>query len=121
MYGKELILDIHDCDVEKFTKESIIRYFVDLCNLIDMKRYTCHIWDDYDMNLADMPTKPKSIGISAVQFIYTSSIILHALRELGDLYINIFSCEDFDTIKATQFTISYFVGNLKSQQIIERL
>ena len=34
-YGVELILDLHHCDVSKFTRKSIEQYFERLCDLID--------------------------------------------------------------------------------------
>ena len=37
-YGKETILDIHNCDAEQFTRKSIRKYFIELCDLIDMQR-----------------------------------------------------------------------------------
>ena len=48
-YGKELILDLHNCNPDKFTRESIGQYFIDLCNLIDMQRSDLHWWDDFDL------------------------------------------------------------------------
>ena len=32
-YGKELILDLHHCDPATFTRDSIGRYFAELCEL----------------------------------------------------------------------------------------
>lgn len=46
-YGKELILDLHECDPLTFTRMSIGNYFKELCILIDMERCDLHWWDDY--------------------------------------------------------------------------
>lgn len=40
-YGKELILDLHQCDPSTFDRESIESYFEQLCDLIEMERCNC--------------------------------------------------------------------------------
>ena len=39
-YGHELILDLHGCNPETFTRDHLDRYFTELCELIDMEK--CH-------------------------------------------------------------------------------
>lgn len=107
-YGKELILDLDHCDIQTFTRDSIGRYFDELCELIDMKAEDRHFWDDEGLDPEDCQTNPKTCGVTAVQFILTSSIVLHSLTKLGKVYINIFSCKDFDTEKAVDFTLDWF-------------
>lgn len=107
-YGKELILDLSDCDVSTFTRESIGNYFDKLCELIDMQAEDRHFWDDEGLPPEECQTNPKTCGISAVQFILTSTIILHSLTKLEKVYINIFSCKDFDDNDALNFTIRWF-------------
>ncbi len=107
-YGKELILDLHYCDVGMFTRESIKEYFNKLCKLIDMKAEDLHFWDDEGLPDEECQTNPKTCGISAVQFILTSTIVIHTLTKLGKAYINIFSCKDFDSEEAGKFTVDWF-------------
>lgn len=107
-YGLELILDLHGCDVRKFTRGNIEQYFVKLCELIDMKREDLHFWDDEDVPEEGRQTDPKTMGVSAVQFILTSSIVIHALPMLQSAYVNIFSCKKFDVEKADKFTKEWF-------------
>ena len=90
-YGIELILDLHGCDVSTFTRESITQYFERLCVLIDMKRETLHFWDDEGVPEEEKQTSPHTQGTSAIQFILTSSIVIHTLDQLSAVYINIFS------------------------------
>ena len=97
-YGIELILDLHDCDASKFTRGSIQKYFERLCDLIDMKREELHFWDDVGVADEDKQTSPHTQGTSAVQFILTSSIVIHALDQMEAVYINIFSCKAFDPL-----------------------
>ena len=37
-YGKEVVLDIGNCDSSTFTRESLTNFLVKLCDLIDMER-----------------------------------------------------------------------------------
>ena len=81
-FGVELILDLHDCDTSTFTRESISRYLEDLCKLIDMKREELYFWDDIDIPEEERQASPHTQGTSAVQFILTSSIVIHTLDQL---------------------------------------
>ena len=96
MYGKELIIDLHDCDVSKFNRKDIEKFLIELCDdVIDMERADLNWWD-YENDPEEYEKAPPHLkGISCVQFITTSSIVIHTL-EIGDAYINIFSCKDFD-------------------------
>ena len=35
-YGKELIIDLHECDPDTFTRKNIEKFFVELCKEINM-------------------------------------------------------------------------------------
>jgi S-adenosylmethionine/arginine decarboxylase-like enzyme len=120
-YGIELILDLHECDVSTFTRESISEYFARLCELIDMKREDLHFWDDVGVAEEDKQTSPHTQGTSAVQFILTSSIVIHALDQLRAVYINMFSCKAFDPKAAEEFTIAWFGAGGCSARVINRV
>ena len=120
-YGVELILDLHGCDNSTLTRESISEYFESLCELIDMKREALHFWDDVGVPEETKQTSPHTQGTSAVQFILTSSIVIHALDQLGAIYINMFSCKEFDPNLAERFTIKWFSAENCSARLIERI
>ena len=107
-YGKELILDLHACDVARFTRKAIERYCGELCELIDMERCDLHFWDDVGVPEDEHQTHPKTKGTSAVQFILTSTIAIHTLDLMKAAYVNIFSCKEFDTDEAAEFTAKWF-------------
>ena len=121
MYGKELILDLHKCDETKFTRNSIKEYFEILCELINMQRCELHFWDDLHTSESEKQTLPHTVGTSAVQFILTSNITIHTLDLLRKVFVNIFSCKDFDPSVAKDFTISWFDGEIASEYFIERI
>ena len=120
-YGIELILDLHDCDVSTFTRESISEYFSRLCELIDMQREDLHFWDDVGVAEENKQTSPHTQGTSAVQFILTSSIVIHALDQLRAVYINMFSCKAFDPKAAEEFTAEWFGAGGCSARFIDRI
>ena len=107
-YGAELILDLHGCNAEKFTRSAIEQFCAELCELIDMERCALHFWDDEGVPEEEKETNPKTKGTSAVQFILTSTIVIHTLDLMKAVYVNIFSCEEFDTDEAAKFTAKWF-------------
>ena len=107
-YGKELILDLHNCDTCRFTRHGIEQFCSELCELIDMERCDLYFWDDLGVPNEDQQTDPKTKGTSAVQFILTSTIVIHTLDLMKAVYVNIFSCKEFDTDEAAKFTASWF-------------
>lgn len=119
-YGKELILDLSNCNIETFTRESIGNYFDELCELIDMEAEDRHFWDDEGVPPEQCQTNPKTCGISAVQFILTSTIVLHSLTKLRKVYINIFSCKDFSSDEARDFTVKWFGARTFSDVTVVR-
>ena len=120
-YGVELILDLHGCDPSTFNRESISAYFERLCVLIDMKREALHFWDDIGVAEEDKQTSPHTQGTSAVQFILTSSIVIHTLDQLRAVYINMFSCKEFDPKVAEQFSVKWFGAGDCSARFIDRV
>jgi S-adenosylmethionine/arginine decarboxylase-like enzyme len=120
-YGIELILDLHGCDASKFTRKSISQYFEELCILIDMQREELHFWDDIGVPDEEKQTSPHTQGTSAVQFILTSSIVIHTLDQLEAVYINIFSCKFYDPKVAEKFSVEWFSATDHSARFIDRV
>ncbi|HDZ27731.1 hypothetical protein LCGC14_0641740 [marine sediment metagenome] len=121
MYGKELILDLHNCNSELFTRETIDLYFKELCKLIDMTPERVYWWDDEGVPEEYKQTQAHTKGTTAIQFILTSNITIHTLDILKSVYVNIFSCKDFDSNQATDFTEIYFRGVVKKSLTIDRI
>ncbi len=89
-YGYELILDLHGCDASTFNRDSLQAFFEKICDEIKMTRCELHFWDDVGVPSKDKQTSPHTKGTSAVQFILTSTIVIHTLDLLNAVYINIF-------------------------------
>ena len=119
-YGYELVLDVHTCDPSTFNRDSIDRFFTELCKQIAMEKCEVHFWDDLGVPVEEQQTDPRTKGTSAVCFILTSTIVIHALDLLKTVYVNIFSCKTYDPDLAAEFTRTWFRGEIKSSTLIER-
>lgn len=119
-YGYELLLDIHDCDNKTFNRKSIDDYFTKLCEVIEMERCEVHFWDDVGVAPDEQQTEPHAVGTSAVCFILTSTIVIHTLDLLEKVFVNVFSCKDFDPDVASKFTADWFKGNVKNSTFVNR-
>lgn len=119
-YGKELILDLHGCTAT-FDRPMIKQYFVILCMKINMDRCDLHFWDyeDYPEEYKEAPAHLK--GISAIQFIKTSNITIHTLDEMKRVYLNIFSCKDFDPKVVAGFSQEWFGGKIINRKVVDRI
>ncbi len=120
-YGFELLLDLHGCDVSKFNRSSLRRYFARLCKAINMKRCELYFWDDVGVPGKEKQTLPHTKGTSAVQFILTSTVVVHTLDLLKAAYINIFSCKPYDRIIAEELTKEWFAAKECRSHFIERI
>jgi S-adenosylmethionine decarboxylase len=119
-YGLELILDLHDCDVSRFNRRSIRSFVKELCELIDMERCVLHFWDDVGVPEEERQRNPKTKGTSAVQFILTSTVVIHTLDLLQIAFVNIFSCKEFDTDEAARFTARWFSSGDWTANVVTR-
>ncbi len=120
-YGKELILDIHNSNPEKFNRRSLRKYLKGVCELIKMERCKIVWWDDLHTPESEKETEPHLVGTTAVQFIKTSNITIHSLDILRRVYINIFSCKDFDSSAAVRFSVEFFGGKVARKSIARRV
>jgi len=120
-YGVELILDLHGCAVSTFNRTSLRKYFAKLCKAIEMKPEDLHFWDDWHVPAEERQTSPRTKGTSAVQFILTSTIVIHTLELTGVAFINIFSCKEFDQTVAERITREWFGASECRTHVIERI
>ncbi|MEE9597936.1 MAG: S-adenosylmethionine decarboxylase [Acidiferrobacterales bacterium] len=119
-YGKELILDLRDCDSHGMTREQIGAFMAGACTRMEVEACDLHFWDDKNVPLDECQTDPKKKGVSAVQFLLTSSITLHALELRREVYINAFSCEEFDDQCVADWALLCFRGRIVWRHVIYR-
>jgi S-adenosylmethionine/arginine decarboxylase-like enzyme len=114
-YGLEIIVDIHDCNIAKFKRKTLDEFFAKLVKLSKMQAVgKPKYWLEHS-------NEPHLKGYSGIQFIKTSSILIHTLDILKCAYLNFFSCKDFDTIEVAKFIKDYFEAGKISYKVINRI
>ena len=119
VYGYSSTLDASGCDSTKFTRKNIEAFFIALCEAIDMERADLHFWD-YEDPAEYAAAPPHLKGTSAVQFIMTSTITLHALDELGTVFIDLFSCKFYEPAVAKKVVDEFFGGQSRASKLKTR-
>ena len=114
VYGKELILDLSDCDPRVIrSKKKILEYLKKICDLIEVKKYGRPIIERFGLK------SRWGAGYSFFQFIEESSISGHFLESQNSAYLNIFSCKLFDDKKTTEFSKKFFKAKkIKNRALI---
>lgn len=120
-YGKELIVDIHNCGISKFNRRDLAEFFGELCDLIDMRRGPLYFWDYVGFEEERENDPDHLVGTSAVQFISTSNITIHTLDKLARVYLNVFSCKDFHEDVVIQFSKDWFGGEVVNSKVVRRI
>ena len=85
-----------------------------------MERCDLFFWDDVGVPEEEQQSHPKTKGTSAVQFILTSSIVIHSLDLMEAVYVNIFSCQAFDAGIAGNFTAQWFRSSDWTSRVVTR-
>lgn len=110
-FGWHLMLDLFNCDPPLIKDEKIVASFSKkLCELIDVK-------------IVDEPVVKKfgspntiAYGITLLQLIETSALVVHFSDKTNSVYLDLFSCKLFDPEKVTEFVSQYFKAkNYKSK------
>jgi S-adenosylmethionine/arginine decarboxylase-like enzyme len=101
-WGLLTSLDIYGCNPEIIrSTDQIRRYVIELCELIDMKRFG-------DCQVVNFGKDERVAGYSMVQLIETSIISGHFANLTNAAYIDIFSCKPYDPQKVADFSQAFF-------------
>ncbi len=120
VYGYSSTIDMVECTTAPFTREQIERFLVALCDAIDMEREELQFWD-YEGDPYGYDTAPEHLkGISAVQFIKTSSIVVHSLDDLRVVFIDLFSCKYYDPEVVRIVVEEHFGGTIRHMNTFQR-
>ena len=120
VYGKEIILDIWECNPKKMNRKDMKIYFDTLCEKIKMQQEKLCWWDEIGVPKEERETLPHLVGTSAVQFIRTSNITIHTLTIMKRVYLNIFSCKNFNPKIVENYSKDFFEGKIKTSKVIIR-
>lgn len=101
MKGQLTVIDLNECDKDIVKDKKRLRLFgKELCNVIKMVPYGKPIVKRFG--------KGKLEGYSLVQLIETSNITVHMDEYENKVFIDIFSCKNFNEDKAKNFSKEYF-------------
>ena len=117
-YGMMLSLDLSDVPKEMFRHKKVKEFASKLCDKIGFQKGPEYAWGD-DKDLGTMHD-PRADGISCIQFLMKSSILVHAIDELNRVYIDCFTCDKFDPKVAKAFSLEFWKGKIKAERLFER-
>lgn len=114
-WGQHLILDFAGCPRERLVSKNNLQSWVsELIFAIDMKAYGEPVIEHFATHSHD------AAGFTLLQMIETSNICAHFAENLGQVYIDIFSCKAFDTEVAIAVCRNYFEPSHIEQQALTR-
>jgi len=104
-WGTLAAIDLHGCERERLEDPDTIRRFVPaLIDAIAMRAHGPLALERFGDGELE--------GWSAMQFIETSSITIHADEVSGRCFIDVFSCRPFDADRAADLALEHFGGTL---------
>lgn len=115
IWGQHLILDLAGCPSALLKDADNLRKWVkDLVDTIKMKAYG-------EPQLEHFATHSfAAAGYTLLQLIETSNICAHFAENLGQVYIDIFSCKSFNNEDAVSVCRKYFEPEVIEQHVLER-
>ena len=111
-WGVLAAIDLHGCKQARLANPDTIRRFVPaVIEAIGMRAHGQLLLDRFGDGELE--------GWSALQFIETSSITLHADEVWGRCFVDIFSCRPFDPDVAAAIAVAHF-GGAPTVTVLER-
>jgi S-adenosylmethionine/arginine decarboxylase-like enzyme len=102
-WGMLAAIDVHECDRSRLRDSETIRRFVPaMIDAIGMRAHGPLVLDRFGGGELE--------GWSAMQFIETSSITVHADEAFGRCFVDVFSCRPFDPDAAVPVAVGHFGG-----------
>ncbi len=111
-YGKHLIASLKRCNENVLSKEYLASFLRRLTKKIDMIAFGEPLVERFGQGI--------EIGISGVQLIETSAITIHTNDGARDLYLDIFSCKDFNPQTALDYVHECFAPEYEEHEVLLR-
>lgn len=114
-WGHHLMLDCSGCDAVAMTNKHIISLFVkQLVKDINMVAVG-EPW--IERTAIGMPDKE---GFSLYQLIVTSNVSAHFIDEQQHIYLDVFSCKEFDIDTVKEVVTTYFTPTKMKATLVNR-
>ena len=105
VWGIASAIDIYNCDPVKIRDaQEIRRFVVELCDLIEMKRFG-------ETQVVHFGEDERVSGYSMIQLIETSLVSAHFANLTNTTYLDVFSCKPYDPEKVRTFSQEFFGGS----------
>lgn len=115
-YGPHITLDLSGCKRESLTSFQLVRDILDeLPTLIGMHKIIPPYVIQYDEGKC-----PEDWGITGIVIIAESHISIHTYPEKGYVFIDIFSCKNFDEEKAVRYLRNIFQPQKSTINVVQR-
>jgi S-adenosylmethionine decarboxylase len=111
-WGYHLLMDMSECNDTIDSVEDVEAFFGDLIDELGMKALS--------PIMIKKVSGEEGRGVSAVQMITTSSITFHSDDDKRSVYLDVFSCKDFDPKKAETFICKTFRPKRYAAKMIYR-
>lgn len=112
-WGKHLMLNAHKCHARAIRSRPVIHQFSKtLVRAIDMTPYGEPIIEHFG--------EGNKSGYTLVQLISTSNITAHFVEETGDVYLDVFSCKDYEPATVEQVFYDFFHPVAIQTQVFDR-
>lgn len=111
-YGKHLIATARGCNEALISIESVRNFLTALVDKIDMVAYGDPVVARFGQGI--------EVGLSAVQLIETSAIVIHTNDQARDMYLDVFSCKTFSEETVMEFLDEVFAPASVEKQILLR-
>lgn len=99
-YGQHVMLTATHCNAQLLDVDCIGSFIANLVKDIDMVAYGSPLIARFG--------EGQEVGISAVQLIETSAITIHTNDKCRDLYLDVFSCKEYDAGVVVEVVEQFF-------------
>ena len=114
-WGQHLVLDFNGCPKELLAdKENILDWSKELVQAIDMVAYGEPIIEHFATH------SHEAAGYTLLQMIETSNIAAHFAENIGQVYIDVFSCKAFNVEVALGICKNYFKPTQANMHNLQR-
>lgn len=113
-WGHHLILDAAGCNENRRDRAAIASFSDALVSAVGMVAFGAPIIEHFGHD------DPETSGFTLVQLIETSNITAHFCDNTGEIYLDLFSCKDFDSETAVAVFRRHFAPQRLSVDKFDR-
>lgn len=113
-WGYHLMIDVHGANDNIKDKSLVTQFCDELVVAIDMEPIGRPWVEETAMH------DPGKAGFTLVQIIQTSSIVAHFIDQSGDIYLDVFSCKQFDIKTVEDHVTKWFAPEKMRVNFITR-